>query len=149
MSGGQGMARSLTLPALIRTFTTTMGAEQRRQHRLPVALEVRIRGTDAAGIRFEETVFSHDISRGGCSLEISRELEVGAELEVEILRHVPGPAGAIPFETQGVVLRSVPAARANGARASGDEVYSVAMQFTGPHFPTYTSEETDSPQGQT
>ena len=140
MSGGHGMARSLMLPALIRTFTTTMGAEQRRQHRLPVALEVRIRGTDAAGIRFEEAVFSHDISRGGCSLEISRELEVGAELEVEILRHVPGPAGAIPFETQGVVLRAAPAAGPDGA--SGDDVYTVAIQFTGPHFPTYASEET-------
>ena len=115
-----------------------MGVEHRRQHRLAVALEVKIRGTDRAGISFEESVFSHDISRGGCSLEISRELEVGAELEVEILRHLPGPAGAIPFETQGVVLRSVPAAGPDGA--SGDEVYTVAMQFTGPHFPTYASE---------
>lgn len=119
-----------------------MGVEHRRQHRLAVALEVKIRGTDRAGISFEESVFSHDISRGGCSLEISRELEVGADLEVEILRHLPGPAGAIPFETQGVVLRCVPAAAANPASASGDEVYTVAIQFTGPHFPTYASEET-------
>jgi len=128
-----------------------MGVEHRRQHRLSVALEVRIRGTDRAGIRFEESVFSHDISRGGCSLEISRELEVGAELEVEIVRHVPGPAGASPFETQGVVLRSLPLVGSDGA--SGDERYddlhTVAIQFTGPHFQTYASEETESTQGQT
>jgi len=117
-----------------------MGVEHRQQHRLAVALEVRIRGVDRAGITFEESVFSHDISRGGCSLEISREVEVGAELEVEILRHVPGPAGTSPFETRGVVLRSVPAAAPDGA--SGEEVYTVAIQFTGPHFPTYASEET-------
>jgi hypothetical protein len=117
-----------------------MGVEHRRQHRLAVALEVRIRGTDRAGITFEESVFSHDISRGGCSLEISRELEVGAELEVEIVRHVPGPAGESPFGTRGVVLRAVPVAGPDGA--SGDELYAVAIQFTGPHFPTYASEET-------
>jgi len=111
-----------------------MGVEHRRQHRLGVALEVRVRGVDRAGITFEESVLSHDISRGGCSLEISRELESGAELEVEILRHVPGPAGANPFETQGVVLRCVPAA------GPGDDLYTVGIQFTGPHFPTYASE---------
>jgi hypothetical protein len=117
-----------------------MGVEHRRQHRLAVALEVRIRGADRAGIRFAETVHSHDISRGGCSLVISRELEIGAELEVEILRHAPGPAAAIPFETQGVVLRCVPAVSPDGG--SGDEVYIVAIQFTGPQFPAYASEET-------
>ena len=116
-----------------------MGVEHRRQHRLTVALEVRIWGTDRAGITFEETVFSHDISRGGCSLEISRELEAGAELEVEILRHVPGPAGANPFETQGVVVRCAPAAGPDGT--SGNDLYAVAIQFTGPHFPTYASED--------
>ena len=117
-----------------------MGVEHRRQHRLGVALEVRIRGVDRAGITFEETAFSHDISRGGCSLEISRELESGAELEVEILRHVPGPAGANPFETQGVVLRCVPAAGPDRPNPSGDDLYTVGIQFTGPHFPTYASE---------
>ena len=119
-----------------------MGAEHRKQHRLAVALEVKIRGMDIAGIRFEESVFSHDISRGGCSLEITRELEVGSPLDVEIVRHVPGPAGDVPFETQGVVMRSVPVAGADGA--SGDEHYTVGIQFTGPHFPTYASEETEA-----
>ena len=122
-----------------------MGVEHRRSHRLAVALEVKIRGTDIAGIRFEESVLSHDISRAGCSLEITREVEAGSELAVEILRHVPGPAGAVPFETQGLVMRSVPVAGSDGA--SGDERYTVGIQFTGPHFPIYTSEESEAEGG--
>ena len=120
-----------------------MGVEHRRQNRLAVALEVRIRGADRAGISFEESVFSHDISRGGCSLELSRELETGADLEVEILRRVPGPAGTSPFVTQGVVLRAVPASGPDRTTPPANDLYAVAIQFTGPHFPTYSSESTE------
>lgn len=112
-----------------------MGAEHRRQHRLAVALEVRIRGADRAGLPFEETIHSDDISRAGCSLEVSRELDLGAELDIEILRRLPGRGGLIPFLTRGVVLRSVPA---------GDDRYLIGIQFTGPQFPTYASEDTAS-----
>ena len=110
-----------------------MGAETRRQHRLAVALEVRIRGTDRAGRPFEETTSSSNVSRGGCSLEISRELEPGAELEIEILRRIPGRVEPSLFLTRGGVLRSVPV---------GEGHYTTAIHFTGPHFPTYASEDT-------
>ena len=109
-----------------------MGVEVRRQHRLAVALEVRIRGTDRAGLPFEDTTFSSNISRGGCSLEISRELDLGAELEIEILRRIPGRE-PILFLTQGVVLRSAPV---------GEGHYTTGIHFTGPQFPTYASENT-------
>ena len=121
-----------------------MGTEQRRQNRLAVALEVHVRGTDRAGLGFEESVFSTNISRGGCSVEISRELDVGAAVEVEILRRVPGPAGVSPFLTQGVVMRCVPGAPADPASGSANDLYSVGIQFTGPQFPTYASENTGS-----
>ena len=111
-----------------------MGAEHRRQHRIAVALEVRIRGVDRAGLPFEEVIHSDNISRGGCSLEVSRELDLGAELDIEILRHLPGRAGLI-FLTRGVVVRSVPTGPA------GEDRYLIGIQFTGPHFPTYASEE--------
>ena len=112
-----------------------MGAEHRRQHRIAVALEVRIRGVDRAGIPFEEAMHSDNVSRGGCSLELLRELEVGAPLDVEILRHLPGREGLL-FLTRGVVVRCAPAG------APGEDRYLIGIQFTGPHFPTYASEET-------
>ena len=115
-----------------------MGAEHRRQHRLAVALEVRIRGVDRAGIPFEETIHSDNVSRGGCSLEVSRELDLGAELDIEILRHVPGRRELISFLTRGVVVRAAPAGPA------GEDRYLIGIQFTGAHFPTYTSENTGS-----
>ena len=110
-----------------------MGLDDRRQHRIAVALEVRIRGTDRAGLPFEETTFSDNISRGGCSVEVPRELDLGAELEIEILRRIPGRREPSPFLTQGVVVRSVPA---------GEDQYTIGIHFTGPHFPTYASEDT-------
>ena len=110
-----------------------MGEENRRQHRLAVALEVRIRGTDRAGLPFEETTFSDNLSRGGCSLEVSHELDLGAELEIEILRRIPGRGEPSPFLTRGVVMRSV---------LSGEDQYTIGIHFTGPHFPTYASENT-------
>ena len=110
-----------------------MGEENRRQRRLAVALEVRIRGTDRAGLSFEETTFCDNISRGGCSVEVSRELDLGAELEVEILRRIPGRRESSPFLTRGVVMRSDP---------SGEHQYTIGIHFTGPQFPTYASEDT-------
>lgn len=108
-----------------------MSFEHRRQRRLAVALEVRVRGTDRYGLPFEEKVMSDDISREGCSLELTQELEVGAELEVEILRRIPGRPVSVPFLTQGVVQRIIPL---------GADQYRVGIRFTGSHFPTYSSE---------
>ena len=108
-----------------------MGLENRRQSRIAVALEVRIRGTDLYGLSFEETTSSDNVSRGGCSVETSYELEVGSELELEIMRRVPGRGGVSPFLTQGVVQRV--------AKAEDDRQI-VGIQFTGPQFPTYSSE---------
>ena len=110
-----------------------MGVEIRRQHRIAVALEVRIRGTDRAGLAFEETTFSDNVSRGGCSVEIPRELDLGTKLEIEILRRIPGRGEPSPFLTQGVVVRAIPA---------GGDQYTIGIQFTGPRFPTYASENT-------
>ena len=110
-----------------------MGLENRRQHRISVALEVRIRGTDLYGLPFTETTSSSNVSRGGCSVETSYELAMGAELEVEILRRVPGRSEPSLFLTQGVVMRV--------AKAEEDR-FAVGIQFTGPHFPTYSSEST-------
>ena len=110
-----------------------MGEDQRRQHRIAVALEVRVRGADRYGLPFEETTVSSDVSRGGCSIQISHEVDTGSELEIEILRRTVGRRGLIPFLTTGVVVRTI--------KGEPDQ-YTLAIQFTGPQFPTFSREDT-------
>lgn len=112
-----------------------MGLENRRQHRIGVALEVRIRGNNRDGLPFQETTHSHDVSSGGCSVETTHELRAGSELEIEIYRHVPGPRGTAPFLTKGVVIRI-------GHAEPGR--FTIAVRFTGPQFPTFRSETTST-----
>ncbi len=112
-----------------------MGEDNRRQHRLGVELEMRVSGTDRSGARFEEVTSSDDVSRGGCSFHTSHELKIGSELELEILSPGVGRRPPTPFLTTGVVLRAV---------NNGLGQYTVGIQFTGPHFPTYSSETTTS-----
>jgi len=110
-----------------------MGDDSRRQHRLGVELEMRVSGTDCSGLHFEEATSSDDVSRGGCSFHTSHELKIGSELELEILRPAVGRRPPTPFLTKGVVLRAID---------TGAGQYTVGVQFTGPHFPTYSSETT-------
>ncbi len=110
-----------------------MGEESRRQRRIGVALEVRISGVDRFGLPFEETTVSDNVSRGGCSFQLSHEVAIGAELEVEIHRNPVGRRAGTPFLTTGEVLRMVPA---------GENQYNVGVRFTGPQFPTYSGEDT-------
>ncbi len=112
-----------------------MGEEHRRQRRISVGLEVRVRGKDREGLAFEEATVSDDVSRGGCSFHVSREVELGSELEIEILRRALARRELPPFLTTGVVVRS--------SKADLDQ-YLVAVQFTGPQFPTF-SRETPGP----
>jgi hypothetical protein len=108
-----------------------VGDEQRRQHRIGVSLELHVAGTDRRGVVFEEMTHSNDVSRGGCSFHTAYEVAVGAELEIEIIRHIT--ASQSTFQTRGQVLR-VTADQPHG--------YLAAVRFIGPQFPTYSSEST-------
>ncbi len=110
-----------------------MGEQGRRQRRIGVALDVRIKGVDRFGLSFEEKVVSDNVSRGGCSFQLSNEVAIGAELEVEIHRHPAGRRPATPFLTTGEVMRM---------DNSGEDQYIVGVRFTGPQFPTYSGEDT-------
>jgi hypothetical protein len=103
----------------------------RRQHRIGVALDVFISGTNRYGHPFEEMTSSNDVSRGGCSFYTAHEVDVGAVLEVEIIRHLTSAQST--FMTQGQVLR---------ANKEGPERVLVAVRFIGRQFPTYSSEST-------
>ena len=100
-----------------------------------VALEMRVRGMGRDGLPFDEATLSSDVSRGGCSFELTQEVELDAQLELEITRRTaarrsPPP----PFFTTGAVLRAIKLEPAG---------WRICVQFTGPQFPTYASENTE------
>ena len=110
-----------------------MGEQARRQRRIGVALEVQIKGVDRFGLPFAVTTVSDNVSRGGCSFQLSHEVVIGVELEVEIHRNPVGRRVATPFLTTGEVMRM---------DNSGEDQYIVGVRFTGPQFPTYSGEDT-------
>ena len=113
-------------------MSASTGAERRRSHRLEVALPLLVRGRDAYGAFFEDSVASFDLSREGASFHTRRELLLGQSLELIIPQHRPGrPDAARDFETTGEVRRLIP---------RGDDEWEVGVFFTGPRLRTYLPE---------
>ena len=104
------------------------GAERRRSHRLEGALPLLVRGRDAYGAAFEDSVASYDVSREGASFLTRRDLTLGQSLELIIPQHRPR---ARDFETTGEVRRLIP---------RGDDEWEVGVLFTGPRMRTYIPE---------
>ena len=98
-----------------------------------MALEIVIRGNDRLGIPFEEATESDDVSRGGCSFHSVHEVENGTELDLEILRRYSLYRPPAPFLTTGVAVRVTPL---------DAERFEIGVRFTGPQFPSYSSEST-------
>jgi hypothetical protein len=91
-----------------------------------------VRGRDAYGAAFEDSVESYDVSREGASFRTRRELQLGQTLELIIPQHRPGrPDAAHDFETTGEVRRLIP---------RGDDEWEVGLLFTGPRLRTYVPE---------
>jgi c-di-GMP-binding flagellar brake protein YcgR len=109
----------------------SLTADQRRQHRIGVSLELRVQGHSASGAELSETTFSNDVSRGGCSFPSFYEYPVGSEMEIEIYRRNIGALAQTPFLTRGQVVRVF----------DGEEgTRMVGVKFIGPQFPTYSPE---------
>ena len=94
---------------------------------------MRVRGVGRDGLPFEEATSSDDVSRGGCSFHTAHDLEVGSELELEILRRNGAGRAPTPFLTTGVVRRLI--------KVPPDQCI-LAIEFIGPQFPTFVSEST-------
>jgi hypothetical protein len=56
----------------------------RLQKRIAVGLTMQVRGKDARGVEFADTVHTTNISRTGASFSLHRDVEVGMDLEIEI-----------------------------------------------------------------
>lgn len=100
------------------------GIERRREKRVQVRVPVEIRGTDRNGARFDETTTSENLCRGGVAFTLSRELDLGAMLDISIPLPRGGQQGETDFATRGQV-RHV-------SLAGSSRVFGVA--FTGPRF---------------
>jgi hypothetical protein len=89
-----------------------------------VHLPVEIRGRDRAGSQFDERTTSENLCRGGVAFTLSRELELGANLEITIPLARTGQKGEADFATRGEVRHVY--------QLGGSRVFGVA--FTGPRF---------------
>lgn len=106
--------------------------EQRTQRRTKAGITVHIRGTDAQGETFEETLETQDVSRRGLSILTRRDLPVSTTLSIVIPgrgRHQPGQ-GPSDFSVDATVVR---------VEKAGDH-NRVALRFVGATLSTYTAE---------
>lgn len=96
--------------------------ERRLERRISVHLPMRVRGTDHAGIHFEELTASENVCRTGAAFCTTRHLDVGADLEITI----PLPKSDSDFATRGRVVHVEPGRRLH------EQI--VGVEFTGPRF---------------
>ena len=98
--------------------------ERRKEKRVQVHLPVAIRGTDRSGKQFDERTTSENVCRGGVAFTLSRELELGTNLEISIPLPPGNRQGAKDFATRGQVRHIYV--------TEGGRIFGVA--FTGPRF---------------
>ena len=106
---------------------STPALERRRERRVPVNLPMLVRGTDRAGLTFEERTSSVNLCRGGAAFATRHSLDLGSRLEIRI----PSPAAPAnddqsEFSTQGRIVHLKPGKNAQ------DLI--VGVEFTGQHF---------------
>ena len=118
---------------------TSGGAAKGRVHRrVDVGLPMIVRGADRHGIRFEDVTHCFNVSRTGASFSTTRELDMGAKLEV-VIGIASGTSGAIggrgDFSCLAQIVRIIP----------GEEPPDIiiGVQFLEARFPrVFVSEST-------
>lgn len=100
--------------------------ERRKQRRINVGLDVVVRGQDRDGRRFELTSQILDVSRTGASFLTTRDVAMGADLELLIPKLGLGRASKDDYQTLAHVVRVV------DDPVSGQRV--IGVQFVGPRF---------------
>lgn len=102
------------------------GSERRTQRRVTAGLPIVVRGSDAAGHRFEESTTSFDVSRTGLSFVTAREIAVGDELEILIPQSGVFRKPDREFSTLAQVVRV--------QKSENDKETIVGVQFLGRHL---------------
>jgi len=100
--------------------------ERRRERRVPVHLPMLVRGTDRAGLSFEERTSSENLCRGGAAFATRYALELGGLLEIYIpLSSAPANEES-EFTTRGRIVHIKP--------GRNPHELIVGVEFTGPRF---------------
>lgn len=97
---------------------------KRRERRVQMRLPVAVRGVDRTGVRFDERTMSENVCRGGVAFVLSREIDVGVDLEISIPLPRQGREEEGNFATRGRVRHIM-------VRGEGRM---IGVEFTGPHF---------------
>lgn len=100
--------------------------ERRRERRIAVRLAVRLRGTDRAGLPFEENTECENVCRAGVALSTRYALAPGTEVEILIPTAHSGMKSESDFTTRGRVVHVAPAA--------GQRAQRIGVEFIGPRF---------------
>ncbi len=87
-------------------------------------MPIAIRGRDRSGAPFHERTTSENLCRGGLAFSLSRDLELGATLEITIPLPRAGQKSETDFATRGEVRHVY--------FAGSSKIFGVA--FTGPRF---------------
>ena len=100
--------------------------ERRAERRIAVHLPLQVRGTDSEGVPFEESTETENVCRSGTAFVISREIELGASVEITIAMPRQSRGGDIDFATVGRIVHVKP------GKSKRETI--VGVQFTGPRF---------------
>jgi len=108
------------------------GEGHRSQRRTESAVPVQIRGTDEAGIPFEEFTEAIEVSRRGLSLLTKRNLPLLSSITVVLPGRGPRRPGEGPsdFYSNASVVRVV----------KQEDMYRVGIRFIGATLTTYSAE---------
>ena len=104
----------------------------RTDRRIRVRLPLEVRGTDRSGAYFQERTLSENVCRRGVAFALTRELDLGANLEITIVLPPQGRQGKKDFATQGLVrhIKSADGERVFGAEFIGAQFHRVFLPET-------------------
>jgi len=106
--------------------------DKRRSRRVLVNLPVKVRGTNAQGVQFEEMTHSIDLSLGGALLLLKQPLSKGMGLELSL----PMPPGVRKAgSSQSVYHTAAKVIRIDPGEMAGD--FRVAVRFHNAHAKKY------------
>jgi hypothetical protein len=88
------------------SLTVEAFQDQWKLRRIQICLPIRVRGTNAEGVPFEETSRSIDVNANGVLFSLKQELKKGARLKLSLPRSMQKTAASKPvYETEAVVVR--------------------------------------------
>jgi len=106
---------------------------KRSQRRVEAAIAIQVRGLDAAGQEYDDSISAVEVSRRGLSFLTKHDLAIFATLTVVIPGRGPvrPDEGPTDFFTEATVVRSI---------KEDEELYRVSVRFMGATLPMYSSE---------